>query len=212
MPGEAPQVVERASKTEGRPDRGHAWSSPGLPMTAADARIQRRHGRIDRQGKHLPDIGIQLCEHGARLSKTANVVLNGCATGSCPRRRRTDRIRWGPAPGIERMEAHFRGQAFAPPSRHLWYGITLTGVQISATRRAAILLPGQCHILHPDETHDGAPPPTRARLQDRPYRPFADPGSAGGQAASLRCESRGRRVCFVEGFRFGGLGHRWRHR
>jgi AraC-like DNA-binding protein len=60
--------------------------------------------------------------------------------------------------GIERLEAHFRGAAFAP-HRHDTYaiGITLAGVQAFRYRGARRrCLPGQCHILHPDERHDGA--------------------------------------------------------
>jgi AraC-like DNA-binding protein len=63
------------------------------------------------------------------------------------------------AAGIERIEAHFRGQAFSP-HRHDTYGIgiTLTGVQTFRYRgEQRYCRPGQCHILHPDETHDGAP-------------------------------------------------------
>lgn len=63
------------------------------------------------------------------------------------------------AEGIERIEAHFRGQAFSP-HRHDTYGIgiTLTGVQTFRYRgEQRYCRPGQCHILHPDETHDGGP-------------------------------------------------------
>jgi AraC-like DNA-binding protein len=59
--------------------------------------------------------------------------------------------------GIERLEAHFVGQAFAP-HRHDTYaiGVTLSGVQTFRYRgERRHCLPGQCHILHPDETHDG---------------------------------------------------------
>lgn len=69
------------------------------------------------------------------------------------------RVRVEPAcGGIERLEAHFTGRAFAP-HRHDTYaiGITLSGVQ--AFRYRGTLrhcLPGQCHVLHPDELHDGA--------------------------------------------------------
>jgi AraC-like DNA-binding protein len=55
------------------------------------------------------------------------------------------------------MEAHFHGQAFGP-HRHDTYaiGITLAGVQTFRYRgERRQCLPGQCHILHPDETHDG---------------------------------------------------------
>jgi len=59
--------------------------------------------------------------------------------------------------GIERLEAHFVGPAFSP-HRHDTYaiGITLAGVQTFHYRgERRLCLPGQCHILHPDETHDG---------------------------------------------------------
>ena len=59
--------------------------------------------------------------------------------------------------GIERLEAHFVGQAFSP-HRHDTYaiGITLSGVQTFRYRgERRHCLPGQCHILHPDELHDG---------------------------------------------------------
>jgi AraC-like DNA-binding protein len=79
----------------------------------------------------------------------------------CGRRgsaRAGDRVRLGrPAEGIERLEAHFHGQPFAP-HRHDTYaiGISLAGV-LSFRFRAERwhCLPGQCHILHPDEPHDG---------------------------------------------------------
>lgn len=68
------------------------------------------------------------------------------------------RIRLGTgAPGIERMEAHFSGKPFAP-HRHDTYaiGLTVAGVQTFRFRGATWhCLPGQCHILHPDELHDG---------------------------------------------------------
>ena len=71
---------------------------------------------------------------------------------------RSDRIRIGlGAAGIERLEAHFRGQAFSP-HRHDSYaiGLTLSGVQTFRYRGAQRhSLPGQCQILHPDEMHDG---------------------------------------------------------
>ena len=70
----------------------------------------------------------------------------------------SDRIRIASgAEGIERLEAHFHGQAFSP-HRHDTYaiGITLSGIQTFRFRGEQWhCLPGQCHILHPDETHDG---------------------------------------------------------
>jgi AraC-like DNA-binding protein len=59
--------------------------------------------------------------------------------------------------GIERLEARLLGQAFSP-HRHDTYaiGVTLSGVQTFRYRGAGrTCLPGQCHVLHPDETHDG---------------------------------------------------------
>ena len=70
-----------------------------------------------------------------------------------------DSIRFGPsAPGLERAAVYLSTCAFEP-HRHDTYaiGITTAGVQTfryRGTRR--ICLPGQLHILHPDETHDGA--------------------------------------------------------
>jgi len=69
-----------------------------------------------------------------------------------------DRIRIASgAEGIERMEARFHGQAFSL-HRHDTYaiGITLSGIQTFHFRGERWhCLPGQCHILHPDEMHDG---------------------------------------------------------
>ncbi len=59
--------------------------------------------------------------------------------------------------GIERLEAYLHGQAFSP-HRHDVYaiGITLSGVQTFGFRgQQWHCLPGECHILHPDELHDG---------------------------------------------------------
>lgn len=60
-------------------------------------------------------------------------------------------------PGLERMEARFFGNAFAP-HRHDTYaiGLTLHGVQSFRYRgEARNSLPGQVIVLHPDEVHDG---------------------------------------------------------
>jgi len=110
-----------------------------------------------------------------------------------PGRLAPGRIRFGAASaGIERMEAHFRGQAFAP-HRHDTYaiGITFCGVQVFRYRgERRQCLPGQCHILHPDETHDGGagtndgfgyriayvdPPLIQQALGGRPLPFVADP-------------------------------------
>ena len=61
--------------------------------------------------------------------------------------------------GIERLEAVLKGQSFSL-HRHDTYaiGLTLAGVQTFRYRGVRrYCLPGQCHILHPDEAHDGAP-------------------------------------------------------
>jgi len=60
--------------------------------------------------------------------------------------------------GIERVEEYFPNHGFAP-HRHDTYaiGITLSGIQTFKYRGAQrYCLPDQCHILHPDETHDGS--------------------------------------------------------
>jgi AraC-like DNA-binding protein len=72
--------------------------------------------------------------------------------------RRRIRIGRGSA-GIERLEARFVGPAFSP-HRHDTYaiGVTLSGVQSFRYRGAQRYgLAGQCHVLHPDEVHDGGP-------------------------------------------------------
>ncbi len=63
------------------------------------------------------------------------------------------------APGLERAEAFFSERAFEL-HRHDTYavGITCSGVQTFRYRGARrIALPGQVHVLHPDELHDGGP-------------------------------------------------------
>lgn len=69
-----------------------------------------------------------------------------------------DHIRLGPeTPGIERLDVRLAQRAFAP-HRHDTYaiGITLAGVQCFHFRgHRWHCLPGQCHVLHPDELHDG---------------------------------------------------------
>nr|WP_225311558.1 AraC family transcriptional regulator [Microbispora cellulosiformans] len=69
-----------------------------------------------------------------------------------------NRLRFGPgAAGIERLEASLTGEGFAP-HRHDTYAIGLTfhGVQTFRYRgEARHCLPGELHVLHPDEVHDG---------------------------------------------------------
>lgn len=59
--------------------------------------------------------------------------------------------------GIERIEARFHGNAYAP-HRHDTYalGVTLAGVQTFSYRRTShFSMPGNVIVLHPDEVHDG---------------------------------------------------------
>ena len=70
------------------------------------------------------------------------------------------RLRFGcGVAGIERLEAELTGVAFAP-HRHDTYaiGTTCRGVQTFRYRgELRHCLPGEWHVLHPDELHDGAP-------------------------------------------------------
>jgi AraC-like DNA-binding protein len=62
------------------------------------------------------------------------------------------------AEGIERMEARFTGRPFSPhrPDRYA-VGVTKAGLQTFRYRGVQRYCgPGRCHVLHPDETHDGA--------------------------------------------------------
>jgi AraC-like DNA-binding protein len=81
-----------------------------------------------------------------------------CGLGASEQRGRHNRIRMASAAdGIERLEAHLYGQAFSM-HRHDTYaiGMTVSGVQTFRFRGTQWhCLPGQCHILHPDEPHDG---------------------------------------------------------
>lgn len=67
-------------------------------------------------------------------------------------------IRLAPgAPGLERLQAAFTGRPFAP-HRHDTYAIGLTTAGVQAFRyrgRAWACRPGELHVLHPDELHDG---------------------------------------------------------
>src|SRR5260370_8649895 len=97
---------------------------------------------------------------GGKLLRGADDRLERLCGGSSggDGRARSARIRIGSGgEGIERLEAHFVGQAFAP-HRHDTYaiGVTLAGVQTFRYRgEQRTSLPGQLHILHPDEVHDG---------------------------------------------------------
>jgi AraC-like DNA-binding protein len=95
----------------------------------------------------------------ATLTRRPGDRLEGLCEGTPGRARNMARISMGQGcDGIERLQARFCGQAFSP-HRHDTYaiGITLAGVQTFHYRgEAQHCLPGQCHILHPDELHDGA--------------------------------------------------------
>jgi AraC-like DNA-binding protein len=71
-----------------------------------------------------------------------------------------DAIRCGvAAPGLEWADVRLTTCAYAP-HRHDTYaiGVTLAGVQTFRYRgERRVCLPGEVHVLHPDETHDGAP-------------------------------------------------------
>jgi AraC-like DNA-binding protein len=87
-------------------------------------------------------------------------TLGAPDAGRCERLRGPrDSIRFGAStPGLQRAEVYLSAYAFEP-HRHDTYaiGITTAGVQTFRYRGARrICLPGQLHVLHPDETHDGA--------------------------------------------------------
>jgi AraC-like DNA-binding protein len=93
----------------------------------------------------------------------ADRLERSCAPDRRPGRRAdrpADSIRFGTgAPGLERAEVYLTTCAFEP-HRHDTYalGITTAGVQTFRYRGARhVCLPGQVHVLHPDELHDGAP-------------------------------------------------------
>jgi AraC-like DNA-binding protein len=111
-----------------------------------------------------------------------------------------DSIRFGQgAHGFERAEVHLSSLAFGP-HRHDTYaiGITTAGVQTFRYRGSRrICLPGELHVLHPDEEHDGAPGTTdgfgyrilyaapealRGALDGRPLPFVADPVSKSSPA------------------------------
>jgi AraC-like DNA-binding protein len=96
------------------------------------------------------------------MGETLELGLPGRLEGSCKRGAASSAINTvtigRAALGIERLAARFGGRAFAP-HRHDTYaiGITFTGVQTFRYRgQERHCLPGQCHVLHPDELHDGA--------------------------------------------------------
>jgi AraC-like DNA-binding protein len=122
-----------------------------------------------------------------------------CRTGGSDDAPGRDRIRVGSgAAWIERLAARFHGRAFAP-HRHDTYaiGVTVSGVQTFRYRGVQRhSLPGECHILHPDELHDGVagtdqgfsyrilyvdPALVHQALGGRPLPFVADPVIGGGR-------------------------------
>jgi AraC-like protein len=105
---------------------------------------------------------------------------------------RGDSIQFGAiAPGLERAEVHLTTRAFER-HRHDTYatGITIAGVQSSWYRGARrICLPGQVHLLHPDEIHDGV---RGFKMPVRWSRPAV--------CAGLRAFTRARDYQFALGF------------
>ena len=91
------------------------------------------------------------------MDLTVGGVRAGRLEQSCSPR--PDSVRFGAGTaGLERAEVYLSTYAFAP-HRHDTYaiGLTTSGVQTFRYRGARHLcLPGQMHILHPGETHDGA--------------------------------------------------------
>jgi AraC-like DNA-binding protein len=96
-----------------------------------------------------------LSADGAEIVSPAQPGLERSCAGAV----KPDGIVKAPSAGtIERIEARFHGNGFAP-HRHDTYaiGITLSGVQTFRYRgieRSS--LPGNVIVLHPDELHDGA--------------------------------------------------------
>src|SRR5690606_4053480 len=92
-----------------------------------------------------------------------------------------------PVRGLERIEARFAGEGYAP-HRHDTYaiGITIEGVQTFRYRGVSWhSLPGEVVVIHPDEIHDGGagtPQGLRYRML------YLDPArlmEAGGRHAAL---------------------------
>jgi AraC-like DNA-binding protein len=91
------------------------------------------------------------------MPATLPAIDTGRLERSCGARGGAIRVGSG-VDGVERVEAFFTGRAFEP-HRHDTYaiGVTIHGVQAFRYRGALRhCLPGQLHVLHPDELHDGA--------------------------------------------------------
>ena len=98
---------------------------------------------------------------GVETSLTDTASARGVDVGGLEQSRgkRSDSIRFGStAYGIERLEVYLATYAFEP-HRHDTYaiGMTTAGIQTFHYRGSRhTCLPGQLHVLHPDEAHDGA--------------------------------------------------------
>lgn len=88
----------------------------------------------------------------------SGAILTKDEDGDLERSCRRDAIFAAPTEdGIERLEARFSGNGFAP-HRHDTYalGLTMAGIQTFSYRGASrFSTPGRLIILHPDELHDG---------------------------------------------------------
>lgn len=95
---------------------------------------------------------------GNRTLETSGVSIARAGGSDLERSCTSDRIKIAPVSGgIERIEAHFHGDAFEP-HRHDTYalGLTLQGVQAFRYRgMVRYSQPGNIIVLHPDELHDG---------------------------------------------------------
>lgn len=92
-----------------------------------------------------------------------------------------------PSRGVERIEARFHGNGFAP-HRHDTYalGLTLHGVQTFRYRGAERFSnPGNVIVLHPDEVHDGAAGTEDGLIYRMIYLPPDLIGAVDGHRASL---------------------------
>ena len=98
----------------------------------------------------------ELSTTSTRLAAPGGIDIGGLTR---VRHHPPDSIRFGPsAYGIERLEVYLSTSAFEP-HRHDTYaiGMTTAGIQTFHYRGSRhTCLPGQLHVLHPDEAHDGA--------------------------------------------------------
>ena len=179
---------------------GSARPAMSAPATTAAGHAAPGAGAAHRHPSAM--VGVE-----TSLTDTANA--RGADVGGLEQSRgkRSDSIRFGStAYGIERLEVYLATCAFEP-HRHDTYaiGMTTAGIQTFHYRGSRhTCLPGQLHVLHPDEAHDGAagtdtgfgyrmlyipPELVREALAGRALPFVADPvqplGPAAGRIASL---------------------------